>query len=61
MKLSGGLQTFQQQCVRLRLTFAVGRDLHGQANDANQVLNGHQGPQDGPDPQSFTFTGLDQL
>lgn len=43
------------------LTFAKGGDLHRQADDSHQVLYGHQGPQNGPDPQSFTLTSLDQL
>lgn len=33
----------------LHLTFAVGRNLHRQADDSHQVLYGHQRPQDGPD------------
>ena len=45
----------------LHLTFAVGRDLHRQADDSYQVLNGHQRPQDGPDSESFALACLDQL
>lgn len=45
----------------LYLTFAVGRNLHRQADDSHQVLNGHQRPQDGPDSESFTLACLDQL
>lgn len=45
----------------LYLTFAVGRNLHWQADNSHQVLYGHQRPQDGPDSQSFTLACLDQL
>ena len=45
----------------LNLTFSKRRNLHWQANDSNQVLNGHQRPEDCSDPQSLTFTCLNEL
>lgn len=40
-------------------TFAVRGELHREADDSNQVLNGDQRTQDGPDPQSLAFASLD--
>lgn len=42
-------------------TFSKRRNLKRKADDAHQILNGDQRPQDGPNPQSLTFTSLDQL
>lgn len=42
-------------------TFAIGGELHREADDSHQVFNGDQRTQDGPDPQSLTLAGLDQL
>lgn len=48
--------------VRLQMiTFPKGRDLHWEADDSHQVLNGHEGSQNGPDPQSLAFPSLNQL
>lgn len=43
----------------LGLTFSKVWYLDRQADDSHQVLYGHQGPQDGPDPQSLTLPSLD--
>lgn len=40
-------------------TFAQGGDLQREADDAHEVVQGHEGAQDGADPQSFAFAGLD--
>lgn len=42
-------------------TFAICGELHREADDSHQVFNGDQRTQDGPDPQSLTLAGLDQL
>lgn len=42
-------------------TFAQGGDLQWEADDAHEVIQGHEGPKDGTDPQGLTLTGLNQL
>lgn len=40
-------------------TFAQGGDLQWEADDAHEVIQGHQGAQDGTDPQGLALAGLD--
>lgn len=40
-------------------TFAQGRHLQWEADDAHEVLQGHKGAEDGTDPQGLTLAGLD--
>lgn len=49
--------------LRLRLlpTFVQGGQFQGDADDSNQVFCGHQGAQDGPDPNGFPFPCLNEL
>lgn len=42
-------------------TFAQSGDLQWEADDAHKVIQGHERPEDGTDPQGFTLTGLNQL
>lgn len=42
-------------------TFAQGGDLQWEADDAHKVIQGHERPKDGTDPQGLTLTSLNQL
>lgn len=47
--------------IKWTLTFSKRRDLYRQADDPHQILYLDQRPENGSDPQSFTFSCLDQL
>lgn len=47
--------------MRLELTFSYWRETEGGADDALEMVDGHQRPQDGSDAESFSFTTFDQL
>lgn len=42
-------------------TFSKRRNLNWEADDAHQIFNRDQRPQDSPDPQSLALTSLNQL